>query len=81
MSLPTPTFPGKLGQVPIAGLGAGADAADPAARTVSVSAAPITLSAQSAASFNEAFAKPQGQSEVFHAGESLGTISFTAQTQ
>jgi hypothetical protein len=34
-----------------------------------------------AAAFNEAFAKPIGKPDVFHAGEPLGTISFTAQAQ
>jgi len=77
---PTPTFPGKLGQIQVAGLGPGAASADPRARTVSLTGAPLTLSAQIAAAFNEAFAKPQGKGDVFQPNEALGAISFTAQT-
>jgi hypothetical protein len=75
---PTPAFPGKLGRIGILDLGAAAFSSDPKARTVSVSAAPLTLQAQTAASLNEAFA--QGQ-PAFSAGEIAGTLSFTAQTQ
>ncbi len=80
---PTPTFPGKLGQISIAGidLAPATINSDPKARTVSVGGAALTLSPQTAETFNEAFAKPQGKADVFRAGESLGTISFTAQTQ
>jgi hypothetical protein len=78
---PTPTFPGKLGQLPIAILAAGAVSSDPRIRTVSISGAPLTLGAQMAAAFNEAFAKPQGKSDIFQTGEPLGMISFTAQTR
>lgn len=77
---PTPTFPGKLGQIQIAGLGPGSASAEPKARTVSVSGAALTISAQMATAFNQAFAKPQGKADVFAAGEALGSISFTAQT-
>lgn len=79
--LPTPTFPGKLGQIPVGGLGGGSVSADPKPRTVTVSGAPLTLGAQMAAAFNEAFAKPQGKADVFEAGETLGVLSFTATTQ
>jgi hypothetical protein len=75
---PTPAYPGKLGQVPIAGLGPGAAAADPGARTVAVSAAPLALDAPTAAYFNQAFASGE---EAFHAGEALGSLSFVAQGQ
>jgi hypothetical protein len=78
---PTPTFPGKLGQIPIAGITPGALTADPKVRTISLSGVGLTLSAQMATAFNDAFAKPQGRADVFTTGESLGTISFTAQTQ
>jgi hypothetical protein len=80
---PTPTFPGKLGQISIAAidLATATISSDPKARTVSVSGAVLTVSPQTAATFNEAFAKPQGMADVFHAGEALGAISFVAQTQ
>jgi hypothetical protein len=75
---PSPTFPGKLGQLPILSLAPGAASADPKARTISVAAAPLSLSAASATHFNHAFA---GGKETFQAGEALGTVSFSAQTQ
>jgi hypothetical protein len=78
---PTPAFPGKLGQLPILSLAAGAVSADPKARTVTITGTTLTLTAQTAAAFNEAFAKPQGKEAVFQAGEALGTLSFTAQAQ
>jgi hypothetical protein len=75
---PTPTFPGKLGQVPVLALGAGTVASNPSARTISISAAPLTLTAATAAYFNQAFAPGK---EAFAPGELLGTASFSAQTQ
>jgi hypothetical protein len=75
---PSPPYPGKLGQIPILDLGAGAVVADRHARTIAVSGAPLNLNAQTAASFNQAFA--QGK-EAFRAGEALGSLSFTAQGQ
>lgn len=74
---PTPAFPGKLGQVGVFGIAmAGAAvSSDPKGRTVSVSGAPLTLSAQSAQSFNEAFA---GGKAEFAAGEAFGAVSFAA---
>jgi hypothetical protein len=75
---PAPTFPGKLGQLPLLSLAPGAVSSDPKARTIAVAGAPLALNATSAAHFNLAFA--QGK-ETFHAGEALGTITFTAQTQ
>ena len=80
LMLPTPTFPGKLGQIPILTLTGGTPASDPATRTVSLSGAALSLTAQTAATFNEAFAKPQGKVDIFQAGEILGALSFTAQT-
>ena len=73
---PSPTLPGKVGQVPVAALGAGAVSSDPGARTVTVSGAPLSLGAQAASYFNQAF-----ETTDFAAGEPLGTISFSAQTQ
>jgi hypothetical protein len=78
---PTPAFPGKLGQMPIAVLGTGTVSADPNARTITVSGARFALNVASATYFNEAFAKPLGKEDVFVAGEPLGTISFVAQAQ
>jgi hypothetical protein len=80
---PSPPYPGKQGRVPVGALGlAGAAvAADPAARTIGVTDATVTMGANLAAAFNEAFAKPLGKTNVFAAGEALGTISFMAQAQ
>lgn len=75
---PAPTYPGKLGQIPVLDLAAGNVASDPRARTISVSAAALSLDPASAAHFNQAFA---GGKEDFHAGELLGTLSFTAEAQ
>ncbi len=80
---PSPPFAGKAGRQPAGGLSlTGATVtANPAARTVTVANAPLTLQPGMAQTFNDAFAKPQGQANVFAAGESLGTVSFTAQGQ
>jgi hypothetical protein len=75
---PTPTLPGKLGQVPVLTLGAGTLASNPSARTIAISAAPLTLTATTAAYFNQTFATGK---EAFAPGELLGTVSFSAQTQ
>jgi hypothetical protein len=77
---PTPTFPGKLGQIPITTLelSSAAISANPRARTVTVTNAPLALNAQSAASFNLAFAEGK---EAFKAGDPVGVISFTARSQ
>jgi hypothetical protein len=76
---PTPSFPGKLGRVGILDLGQGTVSADPKARTITVSGAPLTLQAGAAATLNEAFS--QGQAPTFAAGEAVGSLSFTAQGQ
>jgi hypothetical protein len=80
---PTPTYPGKLGQIPVAtlDLSSATIATDPKPRTVSVSGASLSLNPTLAAAFNEAFAKPQGKSDVFHAGELFGGLSFVARGQ
>ena len=75
---PAPTYPGKLGQVPILALGPGATAADPDARLLALGGAPLTLPAAVAAYFNQTFA--EGKPD-FLPGEPLGTLSFTAQAQ
>lgn len=79
---PSPPYAGKLGRAPVAAFALTAPAvADAKARTVAVSGAALTLDAQTATTFNEAFAKPQGKSGVFLAGEALGSVSFLAQGQ
>jgi hypothetical protein len=75
---PMPPFPGKLGQIPVLALGAGAVDSDPAARTIALGGAPLTLPPETAAAFNQAFAEGRGD---FSAGELVGSISFTAQAQ
>jgi hypothetical protein len=80
---PTPTYPGKQGRAPVGALSlAGAAvSANPSARTVAVTNAAVTMDANLAAAFNEAFAKPLHKPAAFAAGEPLGTVSFTAQAQ
>lgn len=75
---PTPTFPGKVGQVAVATLAGGVVAADAKGRAVTVSGATVALSAPGAQQFNLAFG---GGQEVFQAGEAIGGLSFTAHTQ
>jgi hypothetical protein len=75
---PAPTYPGKLGQIPILDLAAGSVASDPRARTIGVSAASVSLNPTTAAHFNQAFA---GGKDEFHAGEPIGSVSFTAEAQ
>jgi hypothetical protein len=72
---PTPAFPGKLGQIGVFGIdmARASIASDPKSRTISVSGAALTLNAQSAQTFNEAFA---GGKAVFGAGEAFGVVSF-----
>jgi hypothetical protein len=72
---PTPAFPGKLGRVGVFDLGVGSVASDPKTRSITVSGAPLTLTASTAQAFNEAFA--QGKA-VFGAGESFGVVGFGA---
>jgi hypothetical protein len=74
---PTPTFPGKLGQIGVFDLDMahGAVASDPGSRAISVSSAPLTLQAQSAQTFNQAFAEGKA---TFAAGEAFGVVSFGA---
>jgi hypothetical protein len=79
--LPTPPYVGKAGKLPIATFVLAAPAvANPKARTVTVTAS-LAVTAATAATFNEVFAKPQGKSGVFVAGEALGSIAFVAQGQ
>jgi hypothetical protein len=77
---PSPPYAGKLGRTPVGALSLvrAAVASDPSARTVGVTNATVSMGANLAAAFNEAFAKPLGKGSVFAAGEALGTLSFTA---
>jgi hypothetical protein len=80
---PSPPYPGKQGRVTVAGLSlAGASvSSSPSARTITVANATLTMQANLAQAFNEAFAKPLGKPDAFAAGDPLGTLSFTAQAQ
>jgi hypothetical protein len=75
---PTPAFPGKLGRVGVFDIGAGSVSSDPRTRAISVSGASLTLGAQTAQTFNEAFAGGKG---TFNAGERLGSVGFSAMGQ
>jgi hypothetical protein len=77
----SPTSPGPIVTGPLLGLGTGTVVSEPKARTIAISGAPLPLSAATAQSLNETFAKPQGKSNVFSAGEDLGTLAFTAQAE
>ena len=46
-----------------------------------MSNAAVSMGANLATAFNEAFVKPLGKANVFAAGEPLGSISFVAQAQ
>jgi hypothetical protein len=76
--LPSPPYPGKLGRAPALDLGGGSLSSEPAARAIGLSGAGLALTAATAAQLNEAFARPQGKSDLFAAGEALGTLSFQA---
>jgi hypothetical protein len=80
---PSPPYVGKAGPLVISTLALppGSTAANPTRRTLSISNGNLTLTESSAATFNEVFAKPQGKQGIFAAGESLGRISFLAETQ
>ncbi len=75
---PSPPYPGKVGRLGILDLAGGAGSSDPAARTIGLSGAQLTLQGLAASAFNQAFAAGK---EVFRAGELLGTLSFVAQGQ
>jgi hypothetical protein len=75
---PTPAFPGKLGRVGTLAAAPFSVSSDPNERTISASNVQLTLTAQSAQTFDEAFA--EGKAD-FAAGEVVGALSFTAQGQ
>lgn len=72
----SPTSPGPTVTGPLLGLGAGTVVSEPKARTISEAGAPLPLTDATAQALNETFAKPQGKTNIFVAGESLGTLSF-----
>lgn len=74
---PTPAFPGKLGQIGVfdLDLGAATLSSDPQSRAISLTAAPLRLQAQTAQTFNQAFAEGRA---AFVAGEAFGSVSFGA---
>lgn len=75
---PIPAFEGKLGRIGAYEMAPSPVASDPGARTISVSSAPLALTAATAQHFNEAFA---GGKATFSAGEAFGALSFVAQGQ
>jgi len=75
---PTPAFPGKLGRLGVLQAAPFSVSSSPPQRTISASGVQLTLTAQTAQTFNEAFAEGKGD---FAAGELVGTLSFTAQGQ
>ncbi len=78
---PSPPYKGKLNVVAVLGLdmGTATVSSNPSARTITVSGATATFNSTLAAAFNEALAK--GEGEVFKAGETFGTLSFTARAE
>jgi hypothetical protein len=81
--IPSPPYAGKVGRVPVGtlSLAGAAVTSDPSARTIGVANTSVTMGANLAAAFNEAFAKPLKKPNVFAAGEPLGTVSFVVQAQ
>jgi hypothetical protein len=62
----------------IFGLGVGSFTTEPAARTLTLTGASLTLEPGAAQAFNEAFCKPIGKPSAFSPGENFGSIGFTA---
>lgn len=78
---PTPPYPGKRPEAGIFSMGPGQVTSDPSARTITVSGAPLTLTALTAQDLNEGFSRPQEKGDEFSAGEAAGSVSFVAQGQ
>jgi hypothetical protein len=80
---PAPPYAGKTGIAPVAALNLAAarKVDDSAARTIELGNGALTLSAATAATLNEVFARPQGKDGVFAAAETLGRLAFVAQGQ
>jgi hypothetical protein len=77
---PTPAFPGKLGRIGTYAIGmtGAAVTSDPKSRAISLSNATLTLDAQTAQTFNDAFSAGKA---TFAPGEVFGTVSFAAVAQ
>lgn len=75
---PSPKFPGKLGRVPLFDAAPGTLASEPRSRTVSISGIALALQGSTAEALNQSFAEGK---KVFEAGEAVGSLSFTVQTQ
>lgn len=77
---PSPPYGGKVGIVPVADLSlvAARSTSDPRSRTIALENAELLLTAASAQTFNEVFARPQGKDAIFAGGEVMGVVSFTA---
>jgi hypothetical protein len=78
---PSPPYPGKQPEAGILALGTGQVTSDPSARTITISGAPLTLTALTAKDLNEGFSRPLEKGDLFAAGEAAGTVTFTAQGQ
>lgn len=65
----------------IFGLGSGTITTQPTARTIADAGSPLTLQAGIAQAMNEAFCAPLKKPDAFSAGETFGTIVFTAQAE
>ncbi|HEX3041201.1 MAG TPA: hypothetical protein VHP56_03825 [Solirubrobacterales bacterium] len=81
--LPSPPYPGKAGQLPVAALDldTGAPVANSSSRTLTVTGATLALSDLTAALFDGVFAKNQDKQGSFRGGEILGRLSFVAEAQ
>ena len=78
---PSPPYPGKQLEAGIFALGAGQVSSNSTTRTITVTGAPLTLTALSAKDLNEGFSQPLGKGDLFAAGEAAGTVTYTAQGQ
>ncbi|HTT94613.1 MAG TPA: hypothetical protein VMF55_08065 [Solirubrobacterales bacterium] len=62
----------------IFGLGAGTFSTEPATRALALGGAPLTLEPSTAQAMNEAFCAPIHKPDAFAAGETFGSLSFSA---
>ncbi|MET0557717.1 MAG: hypothetical protein ABW065_03475 [Solirubrobacterales bacterium] len=82
-SEPSPPYAGRVGRIQVAPLSlAGATvSSDAGRRRIDLAGGTLSMDGGMAETFNEVFAKPQGKSGVFAAGEPVASISFSAQGQ
>jgi hypothetical protein len=78
---PSPPYGGKALRAGVASILDAPASAEPRNRTITVAGGQLRLDQQTAQTFNEVFAAPDGKAAPFAAGEALGTISFEATTQ